>query len=329
MGVQLFYVISAFTLAHSFGCRKQRERRPVINFFIRRLFRIGPLFWTAIIVYNCFDQVRYFDQLNWTHGVVQWPHILVTAFFLHAWYPTTINSVVPGGWSVGVEMSFYLLFPLLMAILKTMRQAICATVVAVAVTITLNLSMFRIFGSQDGLFNVFLFLWLPCQLPVFLLGIVFYFIFLRNATVSPMIVGNAQSRATLLFVGALTIMGTASFLPNRVIYMSHFIFGVAFMLGAWALLLFSPRALVNTVTCYIGKVSYSCYLVHFLVIYFIFANAMPMFSPAFSGMGSGVQFALVYILGMVVTVAFSTLTYRYIERPGMALGKRLINALES
>ena len=36
---------------------------------------------------------------------------LSTAFFLHGLHPEAINSVIPGGWSIAVEMTFYLFFP--------------------------------------------------------------------------------------------------------------------------------------------------------------------------------------------------------------------------
>jgi peptidoglycan/LPS O-acetylase OafA/YrhL len=42
-GVQLFYIISAFTLYLSYFRRSQDEISPVANFYIRRIFRIAPL----------------------------------------------------------------------------------------------------------------------------------------------------------------------------------------------------------------------------------------------------------------------------------------------
>lgn len=127
-GVQLFYVISAFTLIHSIHSRRRSEARPTLNFFIRRFFRIAPLFWTMIFFYSWFDARRYFLLQAWAPGGIHWQHVLMTIFMVHAWYPTTINSVVPGGWSVGVEMSFYLLVPFLVAHLRNWMHAAWAIV---------------------------------------------------------------------------------------------------------------------------------------------------------------------------------------------------------
>lgn len=49
-GVQLFFVVSACTLWLSLTARKS-EKGFISNFFIRRIFRIAPLYYLAIIYY--------------------------------------------------------------------------------------------------------------------------------------------------------------------------------------------------------------------------------------------------------------------------------------
>ena len=51
MGVQLFFVMSAFTLFLSYVNRQGRERFAIRNFFIRRVFRIAPMYWLGIAYY--------------------------------------------------------------------------------------------------------------------------------------------------------------------------------------------------------------------------------------------------------------------------------------
>jgi peptidoglycan/LPS O-acetylase OafA/YrhL len=77
----------------------------VINFYIRRLFRIVPLFWLGLIIYAF--------PTYWSFSSFQWEPILYTAFFINGWSPDYFNRVVPGGWSIAVEMNFYFIFPLL------------------------------------------------------------------------------------------------------------------------------------------------------------------------------------------------------------------------
>jgi peptidoglycan/LPS O-acetylase OafA/YrhL len=94
---------SAFTLFPSMAQRRARDRHPVVAFFVRRFFRITPLFWLAIplyLLYNGTGPGPYAPE-----GLRPW-HVAVTAAFLHGWHPETIDSVVPGGWSIAVESSF-------------------------------------------------------------------------------------------------------------------------------------------------------------------------------------------------------------------------------
>ena len=56
-GVELFFVVSALTLCLSSAARSNREALPTLNFYIRRFFRIAPMFYIAIMrlltVENC------------------------------------------------------------------------------------------------------------------------------------------------------------------------------------------------------------------------------------------------------------------------------------
>ena len=47
-GVQLFFMLSAFTLFASSKVRFARDRFPALNFYVRRAFRILPLWWAAV-----------------------------------------------------------------------------------------------------------------------------------------------------------------------------------------------------------------------------------------------------------------------------------------
>jgi peptidoglycan/LPS O-acetylase OafA/YrhL len=65
----------------------------------------------------------------------------------------------------------------------------------------------------------------------------------------------------------------------------------------------------------LGEISYSIYLVHGLAFGLLSATGMP--------------FAAVIILRPLLTWILSWLMYRYVERPGMALGKRLFHNMEN
>lgn len=52
LGVQLFFILSSFTLFNSYSRRKFQDGLDVNrNFFIRRFFRIAPYYYIAGIIY--------------------------------------------------------------------------------------------------------------------------------------------------------------------------------------------------------------------------------------------------------------------------------------
>jgi peptidoglycan/LPS O-acetylase OafA/YrhL len=48
-GVQLFFIVSAFTLFMS-NDNRRNEKHPTLNFFLRRFFRLAPMFYIALVL---------------------------------------------------------------------------------------------------------------------------------------------------------------------------------------------------------------------------------------------------------------------------------------
>lgn len=116
-GVHLFFIVSAFTLFQSSQRRWAEEQRPVFSFYIRRAFRILPLWFLA----------AFFYWMLWTKASA-WDAVL-TAFFLFGFFKNSFSlSVIPGGWSLFVEESFYWFFPIWFKIISSFRRSLIALV---------------------------------------------------------------------------------------------------------------------------------------------------------------------------------------------------------
>src|SRR6266850_4176378 len=50
-GVQLFFLISSFTLLLSLNSKWHVESYPIISYFIRRFFRVVPMFYVFVMIY--------------------------------------------------------------------------------------------------------------------------------------------------------------------------------------------------------------------------------------------------------------------------------------
>ena len=176
-GVQLFFLASAITLCYSMDARSQVEARPLLSFSLRRFFRIAPLFWLAILFYWLFPNVMpAFWLSGWAPFGVHPSYYWMTAFFMHGWNAYSFNSIVPGGWSIAVEMNFYLIFPILYKYLgKSFRLAGVALFIGtVCLRILLHYTTRPMFGVDPTVWLTFSHYWLPAQLPVFLAGFFTY-----------------------------------------------------------------------------------------------------------------------------------------------------------
>jgi peptidoglycan/LPS O-acetylase OafA/YrhL len=99
--------------------------------------------------------------------------------------------------------------------------------------------------------------------------------------------------------------------------------GISFALILIGLLLAPVHIVVNRVTGFLGKTSYSLYLLHpTLVLLLVPAYRWVYAQP----MGLSLKFAGCSALTLTLLIPLSYLSYRWIERPGINLGRNLLVA---
>ena len=328
-GVELFFLISALTLFFSLDSRRRSERRPTLNFFIRRFFRIAPLFYTGALFYFVFDRAMTGGTASGGSSI---GCILATLVFVNGWSVDWINRLVPGGWSIAVEMNFYLLVPWLFRKLRGVRDAIqlvlAALIGGAAASFALKWLLGRSYegGSTQDIAR-FVWYWLPSQLPIFCLGFALFFIIRPVLKDEGKPARSAGPNPHFLLVLAAYLAAAVTF-SEPALYLGHLLFGVAFLLLTWSLALYPNALLVNRVTQYMGKVSFSAYISHFAVLDLV-ERGLAGQVPSFAALRPDIQFAAFVAICTALTVAISTLTYRLIEVPGQELGRSLIRFLEA
>jgi exopolysaccharide production protein ExoZ len=292
-GVQLFFVASAMTLTMSWTARHDG----VTSFYIRRFFRIAPMFYLSIPL---FLYLTGFGPNMYAPDGIGLRHVVMAATFTHGFMPDTITSVVPGSWSIADEMIFYALFPLLMAvrvrlvtgaILVAAATIVCMLIEALAVVIT------SYFASPTWLvvWKIFYFLWFFNQLPCFLFGIL----------VARCIKERQKIPAPILVVGSIALALIA--VPLKAGVLLPTLYGFIFAVFALGLSQWQPTLLVNPIIGWIGKVSYSAYLIHLVLI----AMGLPFPRQTY---------AIAFISLSALTIAISSLTYLFIEKPFIRIG---------
>ena len=173
-GVQLFFLVSAITMCFMWR-QRQGEPDPRARFYVRRFFRIAPLFWVAICFY------LWWSRFKGDSSAIAWDNVVLSSLFLHGFSPAAINAIVPGGWSIAVEMSFYAVFPFIVmwhrSPLSTLWFAFLSyLVLGVVATALLERSL-----NPD---SSFMYYSLLTQFPIFPVGMFVYAVAMRGEPVA-------------------------------------------------------------------------------------------------------------------------------------------------
>lgn len=318
-GVQLFYFISAFTLFLSYNNRKYQEQFPISNFYIRRFFRIAPLYYLAMIYYII---KLYLDE-----GIkTSLKEILLNFTFTHGFSPVYINHLVPGGWSIAVEMCFYVMVPLLMSKINNINKAVLFIFVSLLIRF-IFLQYFELYpvSSNLDINNNYMYWYLPNQLPCFAIGILFYFIVAENIT--PKIKAMKNNSLGIIIVALLASL--LCVIDQVFIGWNFFswdlMFCLVFFVLAIVLSLNKMSFLVSKFATICGKYSYSMYITHFIVLFWI-----KKMDSKFHIVPNKTMFIFFsyYIIVVLVTILLSKMTYKIIELPTQLIGKNIINKKE-
>lgn len=324
MGVQLFFVASAFTLCQSWIGRAETSHR-VRNFWIRRFFRIAPIYYLGIPVYFAVETLQYAIRTGDVVVPQQYSaaNILANLMFVNGFVPAANNNIVPGGWSIGTEMAFYALFPAAMAIMSKRsalrkRNALLIFIIVVlgsaaATVLAMSLTGMEIENNNFVYFN------LAVQGPVFAVGVLYFFMRLDRSWPTLSLVANSIG----LLIGTGMSLWLWHFGDARWFALIPTLSAVSFIFLFEAL---DGRKLLNPAWLrQLGKWSFSIYLFHFIFAHKIVYALSPALVEA---VGPQVALAIVFPATVACTAAIANVTERRIERPFIEFGRRAIQYLD-
>ena len=300
-GVEGFFIISGFCFFHIYG-PGSFSGRGLGDFHIKRFLRIAPLYYLAV-------------GLNVALGQMVGPPATARMLLENGtltfglFHPN--HSLVLGGWSIGIEYVFYLVFPLLAWAAGKYRPFL-ALAALVTVLLSLPYTLYLVPGAAmagDMKFHTYV------QLANH------GFLFFMGG-----LVAQARGRIHWRFtrLSFLVLAGILAVIFSRYIrnFYDHFVVMegppryafAALCLGMVVLFAFRdfPASPMKRAGLFLGEISYSVYLIHPFAQLLLQALLPGTLHPA---LGFG--------LGLMLTRGLATLTHALIERPAMHLGKRL------
>ncbi len=308
MGVDLFFFVSGFCLFYPYA-RHVCEGRPMptlAEFAQRRVEKILPSYLLALGVFA-------FAHASWfgTSAELGW-NIAAHALFIHPFWWNTFGSISGPFWTLGIEVQFYALFPLIVG-------QFCRRPVLVFAAMTAVAHAYRALAGDLGIASS---LWgadqLPAVLDVFGAGMLAAYAIgvlgsrqhIAHATRWWWTAGAAAAIAlSVTLLSGLRDAAVSGGAPGQYVWLNahRFAFAAAFFGGAVCLSAGQPAlraALANPVLLFAASISYNLYLWHLEIIVWLNGLGLP---PALVA-------ACAILLAWTVTVA--------VERPLLKGGWR-------
>lgn len=298
LGVPLFFILSAFSLYLSTE-RRGTYRGWISDYLVRRCARIAPLFYFMVALTVAL-------QIH-TGGFVDPLVVLQNLLFSFNFSEQAASSIVSAGWTLGVEMPFYLIFPVIIMLVKSPRAAFIFCLACVVISVASRLYI------GGGLYAKMAFL---SNIGYFSMGVFAYHLwkerpkYLIQACIAVTLVSFATD---MLIAGKPEQLLMSASLTALVIWQAS-----------------NPsRWLASNFMQWAGERSYSLYLTHATIIYFLISFGLyERIDTNLSYLG-----AWVYIVKCAITLSvvfvISEITYQLVERPGQRLGSAFLSLLSS
>lgn len=292
-GVTVFFVLSAFTICMSIDKSDKFEFR---KYLIRRFFRVAPLYYAVLIVGFLLGGSDYYLKLFNVEN--NFSSLLLHFSFLNVFDYKNQNSIIGLEWSVPIEFFYYLIIPSVFFYYTNTNRIVKGFLVSSIITL-LSSIIYQYFYPQL-FFNWSIFKYAFS----FNFGILIYILFKKNILVN---IKNNNLILILLFL----ILGMYILFDFE--YKDLFVTVFTGVL----ILLFQNQSKVkkmffeNKIILFLGKISYSIYLIHFLFLYhlkdYLYSN-----NP-------------VFILFIVLII--SAITYYVIEKTFIDLSSKIIKKI--
>lgn len=146
LAVGYFFVLSGFVMFISYS----RRKISYASFLVKRFGRIGPAYLLgillAVIVAHLYLQPVYDNEF--------YKKLVLNIFFLQAYSPGYALTINSPGWSLSVEMCFYILFPILLIFARNHFQrffifTIGIYLISQAIHLGMLWSLQPVFPSED------------------------------------------------------------------------------------------------------------------------------------------------------------------------------------
>tara|TARA_A100001015_G_scaffold190753_1_gene212551 strand:+ start:851 stop:1885 length:1035 start_codon:yes stop_codon:yes gene_type:complete len=299
ISVEVFFIISGFVLAPQI--LKVAQSKNINNykiFLIRRWYRTIPLYILSLVLTSIIiGQFLSFDFFKYL-------------FFIQNFFKIVVNiDYFSISWSLSVEEWFYLIFPLfLFSFIKFLKFNNQKLIIYASILFIIIIFLLRFINIEDNEWGSGVRRIVIYRLDSIVFGFILYF---YKDKISDKIL-NKISLLIGIFVASVILYKILEInaSKNLILYKIIFHYIVAFW-GSLVVLLFYiidkkiKKSYLIKLNLFLGKISYSIYLFHLLIIYIISLLNISILSSIFT-----------FLLTQII---ISSILYFYFEKPILKL----------
>lgn len=257
LAVDLFFLLSGFVIFLSYHAALAKDFPQCVGrFYWKRFARIYPLHAVMLGGYLLlFLAFGYLSSSHTAPASYTWSNFFQSMFLVHMWVGSDLTWNVPS-WSISSEWFVYLFFPLIAYSLRRLRGGIAIHVLCIVLAAVLLYLVYTMNGLPS----------LGADIPhmalvrtmlEFLMGV-----FVGSLLINHRAFLEKSAPLALAAVVLLGILYAAAPLPDYALIPLIFACLIAYLsvTRSWITAVLSAPALV-----YLGEISYSTYMVHYLV----------------------------------------------------------------
>lgn len=241
--VRMFFLLSAFALLCGYAKKMDGEKN-IINFYIKRFFKIAPVFYMVLIVQMF---IGYFF-MGEKYSI---DNIVISISLLFGLLPINQEPIVWASWAVGIEWIFYLLFPVFVLVVKNKR----ALIIGLASSLVITYNYEKIVGSGIGNSHINILIYFS----YFFMGAILY-------KCIPWIRKIKQYRSWVfiqyIYIICAILLGVllAKYFNRDIGMLTTFSLIIAGSIYGYT------RIIENKFMNWLGRISYAVYLLHMIVV---------------------------------------------------------------
>jgi peptidoglycan/LPS O-acetylase OafA/YrhL len=316
VGVDIFFVISGYLITNIIKSEVERKKFSYRIFFIKRFKRLLPalVFVSLVSFIFAFFILSPSDYSNFSKSILS--SILFTSnifFWTQSNYFDQISEFKPflHTWSLGIEMTFYLVWPLLLLLLVKYSNKFFSLIIIITTIIFSIILIEFIFSKGLILETQFFYNFLYGKYTadtIFYLAPFRFFEFLFGAVLVFLDKKDFSKSTSLLFfiLGFFLIIASIFFLNANTKFPG--IYALPALLGTGLLIYFKDKSFLkillnNKIMIFFGLISYSLYLVHWPII------------SIFRYYNLGTLSFINKIIILLISILSSFIIYKFIEKP--------------